>query len=112
MLCYDEYTKAKIFALPLKRETFGLVLVEALAQGCVVLTTEGVSSAKDIVTEENGIIIKAPTLALIELGLDNIVKTFVFNEENTDKIILSNQAKFSWKKLVRRLNGYLEGEVY
>lgn len=42
------YKKAKIFALPSRWESFGIVLVEALWQGCYLMTTDQVPSTSDL----------------------------------------------------------------
>lgn len=45
------YKKAKIFALSSKWESFGIVLVEALWQGCYLMTTKEVPSTPDLMRD-------------------------------------------------------------
>lgn len=45
------YKKAKIFALPSRWESFGIVLVEALWQGCYLMTTKEVPSTPDLMRD-------------------------------------------------------------
>lgn len=52
------YALADIFALPSVRETWGLVVNEAMAAGCAILATDQVGSAADLVrTGVNGAVI-------------------------------------------------------
>ena len=47
----DIYKKAKIFALPSKWESFGIVLVEAMWQGCYLMTTDEVPSTPELMRD-------------------------------------------------------------
>lgn len=39
---YDEYDQAKVFVLPSRSESFGIVLAEALSCGCYIISTDSV----------------------------------------------------------------------
>jgi len=45
---FDEYRRAKIFTLPSRQESFGIVLVEAAYAGCYLITTSAVPAGYDI----------------------------------------------------------------
>lgn len=50
LLC--EYKKAKVFTLPSRQESFGIVLVEAAYEGCFLITTDAVAAGFDL--SDNG----------------------------------------------------------
>jgi glycosyltransferase involved in cell wall biosynthesis len=50
-LLYDYYSRARIFCLPSKRETFGNVLVEAQYFGNAIAGSEHLPSVKDLIDE-------------------------------------------------------------
>ena len=45
---FECYSEAKVFSLPSRWESFGIVLIEALSAGCYIITTETVPPAKEI----------------------------------------------------------------
>lgn len=73
----DYFARAKIFAFPSRREGWGLVLVEAMANGCVPIAFDSYSAVHDIIAnEENGYVvpafdIEAYAKRLVELANDD-----------------------------------------
>lgn len=56
---YKQYQKAKVFVLPSLGESFGTVYVEAKYNGCLIICTDKVAPARDLVKDEkDGIIIE------------------------------------------------------
>lgn len=46
-----EYQSAKIFVLPSRWESFGIVLVEAAKRGCYIIASDQIPAAKDITAD-------------------------------------------------------------
>ena len=53
------YQKSDVFILPSKSETWGLVVEEALNNGCPVIVSDRVGCKDDLVTEETGLVFKS-----------------------------------------------------
>lgn len=52
-----ELAKARFFILPSVREGFGIVYLEAMASGCIIVGTEGEGIADVIISGENGFLV-------------------------------------------------------
>lgn len=108
---YAEYAKAKVFVLDSRWESFGLVLPEALSQGCSIITSDQVPIANEItnnrkfgkVVESNDI--NALAEAMIEMA--NELACRASNMEINSKIEYA-QKNYSWNKICAHLNNYLE----
>ncbi len=53
------YQNSDVFVLPSKSETWGLVVEEALNNGCPVIVSDRVGCKDDLVTEETGLVFKS-----------------------------------------------------
>lgn len=106
-LLQEKYRKAKIFALTSRSESFGIVLVEAMASGCFLLSTD-FSSALDIT--DNG-----RYGSLFKFGdtciLTNKLLQIVNNQEKLKDGCLSSQNyafdNFSWVKICGDIDKFL-----
>ena len=56
---HEKLSEATFFVMPSVREGFGIVYLEAMAAGCVVIGTEGEGIADVIVNGENGFLVPA-----------------------------------------------------
>ncbi len=97
---YKVMSNCNIFVLPSKFETFGVVLIEALANGKPVISTRN-GGANDIVTDENGILVDIDDIeglgkAMVDLKLD-------YNKYNEEEIRNSCINKYSKKIITRQL---------
>lgn len=97
---YKEMSNCDIFVLPSRFETFGVVLIEALANGKPVISTRN-GGANDIVTDENGILVNVDDIdglgkAMLDLKLN-------YNEYNKEKIRNECINKYSKKVVTRKL---------
>lgn len=100
----DYLKRASIFVLASRNESFGLVLVEAMASGIPVISTN-VGSIPEIVRDgETGILVEpgdADMLAsAIQDLLDDRGKTKRFTEQARQRVL----ENFTWEKSVERLD--------
>ncbi len=73
----NEYAKADVFAFPSKVDTFGIVIIESLAQGTPVAAYP-VPGPMDILTPENGVMdedLKTAISAALLLNRENVKKS-------------------------------------
>lgn len=68
------YKSSAIFVLSSRYEGFGLVLIEAMSQGCACVATDYKGRQKDIITEESeGITCEPEDAALLARGIDQLI---------------------------------------
>lgn len=97
---YKVMSNCNIFVLPSRFETFGVVLIEALANGKPVISTRN-GGANDIVTDENGVLVDIDDIeglgkAMLDLKLN-------YNKYNEEEIRNSCINKYSKKIITRQL---------
>lgn len=95
------YKSAKVFVLPSRTESFGIVSVEALSNGCYLLISDGVVSSRDII--ENDSIGKIFPIANVDILADQMLHC---TKIDFDTEILSKSAysRFSWNVVLKLLN--------
>ena len=105
----EQYASAKILALSSVYESFGLVLVEALSQGCYLVSTDTVNSVADIIADEsigrsckaNDIKDLAKVLQKSIVEFDNRQEAFLYRKEYAKQ-------EYDWVKLCGKINDWLE----
>lgn len=103
----QQYEKAKLFVLTSRYESFGLVLVEAIASGCYIISTN-LASAKDITNnEEYGKLFPIEDSKALSSILQNIIDEEI-QLPDVKNIIKFAEKKFNWKIIAHKLHNYLE----
>lgn len=99
---YDYYNRSKVFILPSKWESFGIVMVEAMAFGNYILTSN-TCAAKDITDfGKVGEIFSLEEREKVENLLKDVVEDRV-NLEEKYKETLNHSEKFKYKNLMGKL---------
>lgn len=105
---YCEYAKAKVFVLDSRWESFGLVLPEALSQGCSIIVSDKVPIAWDITNNEKfGKIVRADDVNELAKIMIDMTKDGAFNGEIKDKVEYA-VTNYSWKNICQKLDCYLK----
>ena len=82
------FNKAAIFVLSSRYEGFGLVLIEAMSQGCSCIAADYKGRQKEIITNnENGIIIEPDNIEELSNALTKLLINDKFRREVAEKAI-------------------------
>lgn len=101
----EEYKKARVFTLPSRQESFGIVLVEAAYEGCYLVTTEATAAGYDVSDNgKYGSIVKTDDIDALANAFVDICTNEKFDWK-TQAINISEYAKsvFDWEKIVTDL---------
>lgn len=106
-----EYNKAKIFCLTSDYESFGLVTVEALANGCTIVSSDIIASKEIINNGEFGTLFRcgdSDDLAnkLVETCNNNKLQEYV--QKNSKKYV---DKKFSYKTTLKPLDKWIKEKL-
>lgn len=99
---YEYYNRSKIFVLPSKWESFGIVMIEAMAFGNYVITSN-TCAANDITNHDNiGKIIEIDSKIELENSLKESINGNVDLEEKYNKT-LEYVKNFKYEELIKKL---------
>lgn len=91
----EEMEKSDVIVLPSKFETFGVVLIEAMAMGKPVIATDS-GGPKEFVNKDNGILVKANDVKELSSALMNIKLNYNnFSNKKIRKYAIENFSKYS-----------------
>lgn len=100
---YDEYSKVKVFVLPSRWESFGIVGAEALACGCKLILTDQVAPYKEMTNYgEYGQIVPADDIDALAEAMVSITKQN-YSSAISDELSKYADEKFSWSILCDQL---------
>lgn len=98
-----EYAQAKVFVLPSRWESFGIVLAEALMEGCYIIATDAIPSALDITKDESyGKIVKKNSVEELADAMMHATQNKQIDELPCS-IKKYAQENFEWKNICARL---------
>ena len=103
----DTFSKTENVKLALvsEKETFGIVYIEALASGNILIGSDN-GGANDIITKENGIILKDSSK--LELGKTLRMMYEQYSQYNSEQISKNAICKYGEKAFVRRYRQLFE----
>ena len=112
-LLQEWYCRAKVFSLPSRYESFGIVLIEAMLQGCYIVTSDVVLAAKDLIQDERmGCMVKANSREELADTLTKISHLEMDWDNNARHIEGRIKDKFLWKNILQllddRIKNYME----
>ena len=100
----NEYRKAKVFALPSRSESFGIVLVEAASQGCYLVTTDMVPAGYDVNGNGRfGLVVPADDIDALSKALENLFTVNRFWDKEAEEIAAYAKEAFCWDAIIELL---------
>jgi glycosyltransferase involved in cell wall biosynthesis len=104
-----EMQRCHCFVLPSRRESFGVVYVEAMACGRPVIAARG-GGPEEIVTEETGILVNPGDVE----GLAKALRRVIRSRCEWDSAVIRNQflGRFSRPPVIERLERVYRGALY
>ncbi len=107
-LLNEEYERARIFTLPSRSESFGIVLVEAALKGCYLVTSDMVPAGYDVSHRyENGVSVPAGDPEALCNAFTELTKRDMDWEGIAKKTAAYVKAAFDWSRIVGHLNDEL-----
>lgn len=99
------YQKAKIFVLPSRWESFGIVLIEALLAGDYLITSDTVLAARDLIQNSDmGMIFPSGSIEELKKMLEEATARDIDWDKNAKQIIKSVEGRFLWKNILQTLD--------
>ncbi len=102
------YRRAKIFVLPSRSESFGIVLLEAAANGDFLVTTTGVPAGRDIYNDGKfGFIVPPDDIPALSGAFVRLMNSKADWETRAREIADCTWHDFRWEPVVAKLNDAL-----
>lgn len=103
----QEYSRAKIFCLPSRFESFGIVYLEALRYGCYVISTD-VEPVNEILDHQQyGRIVPIDDVDLMAEFLLEAMRNEKVLEEKSEKAQKYVEENYNWDKIGKKLDSLL-----
>lgn len=99
-----EYRKAKVFTLPSRSESFGIVLVEAASQGCYLITTDMVPAGYDVNGNGRfGLVVPANNIDALSNAFENLFTANRLWDKEAEEIAAYTKETFCWDAIIELL---------
>ncbi|MDV4150382.1 glycosyltransferase family 4 protein [Clostridium sp. AL.422] len=105
------YRDSKIFCLPSRYESFGLVLVEALMEGCYILTSNHESATTIVKNDDIGLVFEIDNIEELSDKLIDLCNNKEFNKERYRNIIDYAYDNFYWKDIIDKLDFLIKSRL-
>ncbi len=100
----NEYRRAKVFVLPSRSESFGIVLVEAASQGCYLITTDMVPAGYDVNGNGRfGLVVPVNDSNALSETFKNLFTVNRFWDQEAEKIAAYAKEAFCWDTITEQL---------
>lgn len=105
---YQEYCRAKVFVLPSRWESFGLVIPEALSCGCRVIVSDQVPPMEEATNKGRygRVVPKEDKKALAEAMIQETKE--IYGSGLYQEIASYAEQQFSWDRICEKLQEYME----
>ena len=98
------YRDSKIFCLPSRYESFGLVLVEALMEGCYIITSDHEAATTIVKNDNIGLLFELENIEDLCKKLIYACNNIEFNENIYENIRSYAYNNFYWKDIIAKLD--------
>lgn len=103
------YSKAAIFCLPSRWESFGIVLIEAIHHGCFPIVTDCCDAFYDMLDDgKYGDIVPNENRGALTVALRKAMKNKAYTVEHGIQGKRYADQYFDWEQIIKKLQGYLE----
>ena len=104
--CLKEMRNADVFLMPSAPETFGLVYIEAMASGCIVVCAKGAGVDGMIIDGENGYVVEPGSVNALQNTIENLYykpqDEIVHNSLKTIKEYTITKAQKNYAEIIKK----------
>lgn len=106
----EEYAKAKVFILPSRQESFGIVLTEAISEGCYIIAADRAPAGYDVSDKgKQGKIFEADNKEQLANVFREVCSEKVDWDQRAGEIRQFAKAHFLWATIIERLHAAIQG---
>lgn len=103
LLLEQEYAKAKIFCLPSRFESCGIVYLEAMRNGCYIISTE-VDPINELLKQKYGTVIQIDDVDALSEAFCEITNNEALMQENCVLVQEYVKKNFDWNVIGKKIN--------
>ncbi len=104
-----EYEAAKVFVLPSRQESFGIVLTEAISRGCYTITAKGAPAGYDVSDKGRlGKVFETDDIMQLSEEFSEVCKEDIDWDARAQEIQEFARQNFLWESIIERLHQAIE----